>query len=244
MGALGELFLPALGGYWLLTHSNRWKHLARRQSGYHVFFRAAFAGVGLYMVSWLILQGWSTIQSWPNSEVVKQPLVIPGLPLSPATLISVGLALVAPSVLNRFYSEGEGAVDAAKKNGDLLEVLVQRAQEDDRLIEVSLQSGKIYVGWPAQSGINRYGAEEADIVLTPLASGYRDNQTRDLILTAQYATLIDEEPGAVDDVAIVVPMTEVRAARMFDLSLYSPPKDTDPPRTITRRTTLEPADLR
>ena len=47
--------LPVLGGYWLLTHLTPTRTEALRQSGYHVAFRSAVAGLTLLGSAYLIL---------------------------------------------------------------------------------------------------------------------------------------------------------------------------------------------
>ena len=47
--------LPALGGYWLLTHFIPTRTEALRQSGYHIAFRSAVVGLVLFVLAYLIL---------------------------------------------------------------------------------------------------------------------------------------------------------------------------------------------
>ena len=42
---LGWFLIPAVTGYWFLTHLHFTRYGALRDSGYHVFFRAIIAGV-------------------------------------------------------------------------------------------------------------------------------------------------------------------------------------------------------
>ena len=53
---LGWLLVPALGGYWLLTHLRITRYSVLRDSGYHVFFRAATAGGLLVVVAYALVQ--------------------------------------------------------------------------------------------------------------------------------------------------------------------------------------------
>ncbi len=103
---LGLFLVSALGGYWFLTHLYFTRYGALRDSGYHVFFRAAvsggiLAGIGRLMVlplryywSW-IDSAWTSYGSIPYS--------------STAILLSALLGFVLPFVGNRFYSEEQAA---------------------------------------------------------------------------------------------------------------------------------------
>lgn len=52
---LGLLLIPAIGGYWFLTHWNYTRYRAARDSGYHVLFRSAFAGLVLFVLAYGIV---------------------------------------------------------------------------------------------------------------------------------------------------------------------------------------------
>lgn len=223
---LDELLLPVIGGYWLLTHCNRWKYGARRQAGYHVFFRTSMAGLLLYGASWFILRMPSLrsfLEDW-----------IPSI-LSPEAALSVVLGGALPTILNEWSDPIDGARATAEGAGDLLELLLQDALEQDRFVEVSLQSGKVYVGLVSESGIERYGAEEADIKLLPIASGHRSTEGQKLALTVSYVPLVFEEPDSASDLEVVVPMSEVRSARLFDFGFYAGSSDPEQVYTVKRR---------
>ena len=53
---LGLFLVPILAGYWSITHRNRTRYMAARQSGYHVFFRAGLEGTLLFMVAFFIIK--------------------------------------------------------------------------------------------------------------------------------------------------------------------------------------------
>ena len=76
-----------------------------------------------------------------------------------------------PIIGNQFYGEEKAARRAATESGDLIELLTAKSIDDQRLIELSLRSGKSYIGFALESGITRQG--ESDIALIPMASGYR-----------------------------------------------------------------------
>lgn len=48
------LLIPALGGYWFLTKTDVTRYGVARQSGYHLFFKSAFAGFIFYVSGWLL----------------------------------------------------------------------------------------------------------------------------------------------------------------------------------------------
>ena len=140
--------------------------------------------------------------------------------------LSVLLGFVLPFVANHCYSQEKAARRIARESGDLIELLISESIEEQKVVEVSLRSGKSYIGFALESGITRQG--EADIALIPIASGYRDKDTQELEITNYYAAVIKKSldnpstsPGRVyEDFQIVIPMSEIVSARIFYFDVY------------------------
>ena len=114
----------------------------------------------------------------------------------------------------------------ARESGDLIELLISESIEEQKVVEISLRSGKSYIGFALESGITRQG--ESDIALIPIASGYRNKDTQELEITNDYARVIlesldDPSPGpslVYKDFQIVIPMSEIVSARIFYFEVY------------------------
>lgn len=114
----------------------------------------------------------------------------------------------------------------ARESGDLIELLISESIEEQKVVEISLRSGKSYIGFALESGITRQG--ESDIALIPIASGYRNKDTQELEITNDYARVILESlddpspsPSLVyKDFQIVIPMSEIVSARIFYFEVY------------------------
>lgn len=97
--------------------------------------------------------------------------------------------------------------------------------ERDLLIELSLRSGKSYIGFAEESGITAPN-RESDVAIIPLASGYRDEKTRELELTTDYASVIEKARSGdlshleEQDLRVVFPKGEIVSARLFDIEVY------------------------
>ena len=61
----------------------------------------------------------------------------------------MGIAL--PFAGNRFYNEEKAARRAAERDGDLIELLVAESIEDQKLVEIALNSRKVYIGFALNS---------------------------------------------------------------------------------------------
>lgn len=100
------------------------------------------------------------------------------------------LGLLSPPILNRFQDQDEATRQAALDKGDLIEILLAESTERQVFVELTLRSGKSYVGLALNSGLQAHN--KSDIALIPLASGYRDPETQELEITTYYATVINE----------------------------------------------------
>ena len=135
----------------------------------------------------------------------------------------------------------ENATDQAalrQVNNSLIELLLAESTERQLCAELSLWNGKSYIGLALNSGLQAHG--ESDIALIPLASGYREPDTQKLKITTYYAEVIDEWLDELEesrewsqeleeseerlddlkDFRIVISMSEIVSARLFDLDVY------------------------
>ena len=136
-------------------------------------------------------------------------------------MTSAALGLLGPYPLNWFFDKGKAEERVAGKYGDLVELPIAEAIRDTKLIEISLKTGKSYIGFPVGNTISRW--PEADLTLLPVSSGYRNRDTQDLVITTHYAPAMQAhfaEPPAdrwdLADFRVVIPRSEIVSARIFD----------------------------
>ena len=215
---LGTFIIPLLCGYWFLTHCNFTKFRSLRDSGYHVLFRSAIFGLVLFVLSHIVARFLDSV--FPvsqNFEVWQDWMPIESsVPLT----LTIFVAWLLPIVFNNFYSEIKSARKVAKQNGDFIELLIDQSTNEELFIELSLRSGKSYMGYVIESQLPRQS--EADVVLVPMASGYRNLETRELEFTTHYFSIFDKfDNKEIDDFRIVIPMSEIISVRLFDEEVYS-----------------------
>ena len=221
--SLALLLLPAMGGYWFLINWNYTRYQVERDSGYRLLFKCALVGIILYCSS--------------RALTFALDLICPSLtllwdahfpePYTSEVALSLGLALVLPPLFNwRLgcrYTKVQGARRVAGNAGDHIELLIDRAIAERKAIEVSLRSRKTYIGVPVESGIG--AASDTDLVLIPLMSGYRKEDTLELVVTTNYLDVISDytREGSgrnVRELRVVIPLSEVVSARLFDRAVY------------------------
>ena len=220
---LGLLLFPVLGGFLFLTRAYFTRYNAIRDSGYRLFFRSAATGFLLGMASHLLLffldECFSQIrESWK-----------PYLPseFDDTAVLSLGLGFVLPFLFNRFHDREKEAQRAARRKGSFIELLIADSRVRGKPVELSLRSGKSYIGFvnalSIEGGIIR--RDESDVALIPMASGYRDNDTKELNVTIDYTAVIQEwleqtederDPNSSErDFQVVFPISEIVSARIF-----------------------------
>lgn len=229
---LALLLLPAVGGYWFLTHWNYTRYQAVRDSGYHVLFRSALFGILLYCVA----RGITLLSDWlcPPLTLLWDSHVPE--PFTSEVMLSLFLGWLSPFGFNLFFSTGAGIVKVAWDSGDHFEILVVEAAIERKPVELTLRSRKVYIGVPLSPPIGSSVAPY--VVLLPLYSGYRNETTLDLERPINYRPVLekyqvdisqdytevyegeDEARRTSQDFRVVVPIAEVVSARLFDLEVF------------------------
>ena len=206
MKSLDWLFVPTLAGYLFLSICIVTRYSITRQSGYHLFFRSAFIGVFLYVAAVGVNLYLGVSAPGPND----------------INLMVFMLAVIPPFLFNCVYTPRRAARRVAKKANNLIELLLDEAIRNDLFVEVSLRNGKAYIGSVLSPGL---GSDDSDIALIPVLSGYRDKDTQELKITTRYSGMISRAISDYDlglsYFRVVVPMSEVVSARIFDFDVAS-----------------------
>ena len=214
--------LPAVGGFWFLSHNNVTRYRYARLSGYHLLFASAFVGTVLYGIAHVLLAFFDThypqmVCTWEDHS--------PDM-VTATVQVSLLLAFAVPLFVNRVFPADFWAAQAAYTSGDLIELTIHRAVTQYRLVEVSLRSRKSYIGLPLESGPG--SIPDSDVSLIPLYSGYRDKDTLELVLVRNYGPVVKGHafPNNVysgwneEDFRIVFPMSEIVSVRLFNDNIF------------------------
>ncbi len=215
---IGEALIPILAGYWVLTRLHYTHYGIVRDSGYHLFFKSAIVGTALFIGAHLLIVLLSPALA-PIAEAWRLQAFVPFSPL-PTTVAILGI--IVPVLGNRLYGKERAAAHAALRDGDLVELLIAESIEDQKLVGITLKNRKSYIGLGIVSSIETVDKDKADIEILPIASGFRDKHTQELVITENYAEVFAElSYGEYDDFCIVLPMSEVVSARIFNPEAYT-----------------------
>ena len=153
-----------------------------------------------------------------------------GFEFASVAILSFILALVAWPICNLLTDPNSAIIRAAEENGDLKGVFLTKAIATFKTVEVSLNTGKVYIGKVMRSGIGI--GSQYDLMITPLFSGYRNRETNELRITHFYYSDInntiiktkkkDDKMKKKDwhELVIGISLSDVISVRFFDPTRY------------------------
>ena len=232
--------LPVLAGYLFLTRCFYFRFSTLRASGYHVFLKSGIVGFFFFVISFLfvnhVVPQCPTLQQY-ISEIfdgsAQSKLVV-------SCFITIPISLIISIAINRFYSEQKSLLSTAKRIGAFTEVLFQESMREGELVEVTTNNKKVYVGFILSCSPDLSGAY-SEILLIPLMSGYRKEDTLKVEFTTQYVpiyldyfrTELNMELRSVsmdlllflsrttnNKFRVVIPVREIVSARIFEYDVY------------------------
>ena len=211
------MLVPVLAGYWFLSRTHVFKRAyTDDKSNYELFFASAIFGGVFLMLAWPVasalghMASWNACLSWIP---VKWSEFVP-FSHSGAVAITTGIAIASSAITNAIIPDKEAAARWALENESRVGWILRESLERRRLVEMSLTNGKSYVGFVLEEDPRGW---EQDVALLPVLSGYRNERTKRLVLTKNYAVA---GRRALRNYAVVVPVKEVVSICRFDVSVH------------------------
>lgn len=213
------MFVPVLAGYWFLSRTHLLKRAYAVKSNYELFFASAIWGVGFLSLAWLVTAFLGHIaslnaylewvgQSWSGFVRFEH---------SGAIAVAAGIAIVSSWITNARIPHQEAAARWALENESRVGWILRKSLEERQLVEMSLTNGKSYVGFVLEEDPSGW---EQDVALLPVLSGYRNEKTKRLVLTKNYAAAGRK---ALKGYRVVIPMKAVVSICRFDISVHLRP---------------------
>jgi hypothetical protein len=229
------LLLPAAGAYWILTRawqfSYRLKHERPGLVAYQVvLFAILLLSVGLVIHTLIesLEPSWHANLNSRLAEVLAPAIAAKNVPFAIACLYALGIGLLAPLPLNciaRRRGRDRDTYYLRANRDDAFEAQWYAAHRDHnfRLVQLTLDTNKVYIGTVAECPATDAGNRRS-ILLLPMASGYRDVNTLELVLTTDYieaSSRIEQDSGAVGQFEVVIRAERIVSSSPFDFVLYS-----------------------
>ena len=213
---LGTLLIPILGGYIFIISCYLTRYIAVRDTGYHLFFKSAIAGSAMFALAYTlepVIKSQAELQAFWQSNFAAGHIG--------TSVLSLLLGFVSAAGINIFCNKEKYVQKAAEGRGDRLELMLANSSDMLIQVEITLKTGKSYIGYVVHSPFSIHGRSDVEILLT--ASGYRKPDTQELILTTHYSSFLDSSIRnlSAEHFRIAIHMSEVISVRLFDPKLYS-----------------------
>ncbi|MCS0080807.1 hypothetical protein WL057_17715 [Vibrio alginolyticus] len=91
--------------------------------------------------------------------------------------------------------------------------------QDSKVVCVTLSSGKVYIGFCIGGNNVTQGSLE-HIEIIPIRSGFRENETQNLVIVNDYEEYFLEQGADIEEFVVVLPTSEVVSYQYFDLAAY------------------------
>ena len=186
---------------------------AQRLDGYRLLFESAFAGIVLAAVArWILV----TLEGTALYAVCgKRWWYFAPFAYSDSAALSLALAVCVPLLFNG-VTKTRAKNWAIARSGDGLTRLLNEAATQSKLVSLTMGNMKWYVGYVDQ--VPNLVPQDVYLRLLPVMSGYRDRQTLQTVRTVFYKEAFTANPDA--DLSIVLPVSEIKSANLFDEDLY------------------------
>jgi hypothetical protein len=223
--AAAFLLFVLSGAFIFLYRCHYTSYLAARTEGRQLLFRVGAAAACLVILARALLwAGESLISNWGIVGKLWSGVSMPfDIPLLRVYVTAFVLGPVLAYTVNLFYRADTASTRAIERYGTEQEKLLFKAMQDSSLVSVTLESRKVYIGWPVYSPDLRH--ETNDFRLLPALSGYRKEDDLSLDFTTQYLDIYDHIESEViegvraKDFEIVLPLEKVVSVNRFELDI-------------------------
>ncbi|RKZ06434.1 hypothetical protein DRQ25_13925 [Candidatus Fermentibacteria bacterium] len=142
------------------------------------------------------------------------------------SIIALLIGLILPLIINIFYRKWRWVKNEIQKYGDHLDELLMRAFEEEKLVQLTMSNGKVYVGRTLQAFEPL--SEYEYIKILPVQSGFREPIKHKVTFTTNYTKAywkhLEENPSDIQVNSyrgIVLSVSEIVVASFFDQDLYN-----------------------
>lgn len=122
-------------------------------------------------------------------------------------------------VLNMILDKSKSKDMEIGRHGNLLLKLLNQAHKERRLVSITLDSRKWYVGWVVQAP--NLDPQELFFQLLPFISGYREKDTLVAHRSVFYQDVLEDAGQNKDQFLITLPLKDVKIAGFFNDEVYN-----------------------
>lgn len=221
--------LPVILGYIIASRSLYFKFNNQRLIPNIVLFESVFFAV-ITTVAGFVLRTIITILfpkviPWLSSFLKQVPITPPKyLWTIVFTFVLFVFVLLASNWRCKKRGYSKVISKAIRKHGSALEQLLLQSLEEGVFLQITLKNEKVYVGFCET--IIPPSKNTTYIKITPLISGYRDKDTKEVIYTTDYYSVVEkmiEEDSTSENLILntdtVIKSDEIMIATIFDFEV-------------------------
>jgi hypothetical protein len=216
------LIFPLAAAYYIISRSYYFKFRQQRLDRQRLLFETVLLGLGLATIMFTLR---SLLQLYHPEIITKASNNFPFKENYTITAIStIPFSWIIVKVSNRFLNKKTFIRQAIKKLGSELELLFKISFDEKKLLQITLDSGKVYVGWIKELPIP---SVSNCVRIIPALSGYRSNETKDVIYTSHYLNVYAEyiKEGKINgldqiDSDLVLNTKNIVGVSYFDLDMH------------------------
>lgn len=225
------LLLPFIAGYIILGYSVIFKYTTQRYTQHRLLFESVFTCIILIFSAFIIR---TLIElKFPNAV----PAIAEFLEIVPVRkvdylwtsvfifLFVVAIVPIINFVITKRYGKDAAISWAIDKVGDEIETLFKRSAEEGVLIQVTLKNGKVYIGFCEIIPIPQ---KTNFLTLTPMLSGYRESESKKIVITTDYFEVVTKYIAALDaketnvtlNTDIIIKQDEILTAGIYEQEIF------------------------
>jgi hypothetical protein len=189
------LLLPVMAGYFLLVYSVLFKYNTQRFLQNRLLFESVFVGVAIVFFGFILRTVIEILRpdwiEWSLNRLKVFPInkVDYFWTVLFSSLLAIIFVPLSNFILRKIWRKSTPIARAVDKNGDEIEKLFKRSFDEGVLIQVTLKNNKVYIGF---SEMIPEPQKTNYLTITPIISGYRESETKKLIITTDYFKVIDD----------------------------------------------------
>jgi hypothetical protein len=236
------LALPVIGGFLAATRLDISRYKVARAREDRLYFKIVYYALILSAAALVVVQS-----TWAGAALLGAGSVDGTLPselfwdafygwastikdhMWAGAIVAFGLGHVSPRIFNSEAVRKRSIAIAIEDQE--LENMLATAYEEKKPILITLDTNKVYLGWPVK-GPNPE-VEQRWVRILPWASGYR-NETQSVKFTTDYTAIIDRISSndqalvrqfggrlpEVSDFEVILPIECIVSAHLFDIRTY------------------------
>lgn len=228
---------PILSGYYFLTRYVYLKYKYDRIETQRLVFNSVIAGSVLFFFLYLgrICLNYFKPNLIPTIHKFLYNLPINEQPLLWTFVFNFLFIFIFTHSINKIlkwcdYFKRQTPVEQAVDSlGDEIEQLFKKVAKEELLIQITLKSNKVYVGFVEYIPPPK---ESNYLKIIPLISGYRNDKTKKVKFNTDYYDAIllyqsDEEKYSSFEMDITIKQDEILIANVFDYDVYKAFEDSE-----------------